>query len=114
MSARYEAKAGDALVVKIGISYTSLENARNNLHTECPHWDFDRVVQESRDEWNDWLGKVAVNGGSAVVYQPECLAQHFQSHEQTFRTFYCIQWVLTAHGDLLDLVIQMRGLSDHT
>jgi predicted alpha-1,2-mannosidase len=67
MSARYDAKAGDALVVKIGISYTSLENARNNLRTECPHWDFDRVVQESRDEWNDWLGKVAVKGGSDAL-----------------------------------------------
>ena len=51
-------------MVKIGISYTSIENARNNLETECPHWDFDQVVQESFDEWNDWLGKIEVRGGS--------------------------------------------------
>ena len=64
MSARYSVEADDELVVKIGISYTSIENARNNLKTECPHWDFDRVVQESRDDWNNWLGTVAVKGGS--------------------------------------------------
>ena len=64
MSARYNVKAGDELVVKIGISYTSIENARHNLTTECPHWNFDQVVQASFDEWNDWLGKIKVKGGS--------------------------------------------------
>ena len=64
MSARFKVESDDELVVKIGISYTSIENARNNLQTECPHWDFDRVVRESRDEWNEWLGKIAVKGGS--------------------------------------------------
>jgi putative alpha-1,2-mannosidase len=64
LSARFNVKADDELVVKIGISYTSIENARNNLKTECPHWDFDQVVQESLDVWNDWLGKVEVKGGS--------------------------------------------------
>jgi putative alpha-1,2-mannosidase len=67
MSARYSVQEGDELVVKIGISYTSLENARDNLQAECPHWDFDQVVQESRDEWNAWLGKVAVKGGSDAL-----------------------------------------------
>jgi predicted alpha-1,2-mannosidase len=64
MSARYNVKAGDELVVKIGISFTSIENARKNLDAECPHFDFDRVVQETRDIWNEWLGKIEVKGGS--------------------------------------------------
>jgi len=64
MSAHYNVKVDDELVVKIGISYTSIENARNNLKTECPHWNFDQVVQESFDEWNDWLGKIEVKGGA--------------------------------------------------
>jgi putative alpha-1,2-mannosidase len=55
---------GGPLLIKIGISHTSLENARNNLAAECSHWDFDRVVDESRDEWNDWLGKIDVKGGA--------------------------------------------------
>lgn len=59
----YDAKAGDELLFKIGISYTSLENARKNLEAECPHWDFDKVRKESRAIWNEWLGKITVKGG---------------------------------------------------
>ncbi len=59
----YDVKAGDQVQVKIGISYTSIENARRNLAGECAHWDFDRVRQASRDVWNQWLGKIEVKGG---------------------------------------------------
>lgn len=59
----YDVAAGDQVKVKIGISYTSIENARRNLHTECPHWDFDSVHTDSRNEWNDWLGRIDVKGG---------------------------------------------------
>jgi putative alpha-1,2-mannosidase len=53
----------DAVKVKIGISYTSIENARNNLEAECPGWDFDRVRREARNQWNEWLGRIDVQGG---------------------------------------------------
>jgi putative alpha-1,2-mannosidase len=55
---------GDELRFKIGISHTSLENARRNLEEECPGWDFDRVRADSRAIWNDWLGKITVKGGA--------------------------------------------------
>lgn len=63
VSLHYDVKADDEVKVKIGISYTSLENARRNLNTECDHWDFDRVRQDARREWNEWLGRIEVNGG---------------------------------------------------
>lgn len=63
----YDAKPGKPLLVKIGISYTSIENARNNLKGECPHWDFDRIRRESRAQWNQWLGKIKVKGGSEAT-----------------------------------------------
>ena len=52
------------LQMKVAISYVSEEQARLNLRTELPHWDFDRVVSESHAEWNAALGKVAVEGGT--------------------------------------------------
>jgi predicted alpha-1,2-mannosidase len=52
------------LLLKVAISYTSIEEARSNLTEELPHWDFDRVVRESRDEWNNWLGRMEVSGGT--------------------------------------------------
>ncbi|MDZ7722255.1 MAG: GH92 family glycosyl hydrolase [candidate division KSB1 bacterium] len=52
------------LLVKVGISYVSIEQARLNLNSELPHWDFDQVRQESRDEWNRWLSKIEIQGSS--------------------------------------------------
>ena len=59
----FDVKAGDLLKMKISISYTSIENARQNLRTEIPHWDFDQVKMESRQIWDSWLGKIKVEGG---------------------------------------------------
>jgi putative alpha-1,2-mannosidase len=63
ISLAYNVEKDDFVQVKIGISYTSLENARRNLMAECPHWDFERVRRESRHVWNEWLGKIEVRGG---------------------------------------------------
>ena len=52
------------LLMKVGISYVSIEQARLNLETELPHWDFDQVVEESKQDWNEWLGKIEIEGGS--------------------------------------------------
>jgi predicted alpha-1,2-mannosidase len=65
VSANYEVSAGEVVQMKIGISYTSIENARKNLNTECTHWNFDEVRNDSRSIWNDWLGKIKVEGGRA-------------------------------------------------
>ncbi|MFC4872191.1 GH92 family glycosyl hydrolase [Negadavirga shengliensis] len=62
--AQYEVKAGDLLQMKIAISYTSVENARENLQAECTSWDFDKVRSESREIWNDWLSRIKVEGGT--------------------------------------------------
>ncbi|WP_143962794.1 GH92 family glycosyl hydrolase [Litoribacter populi] len=64
ISALYGVEGGDEIQMKIGISYTSVENARNNLISECNSWDFEAVREDSRAIWNDWLGKIAVTGGS--------------------------------------------------
>ncbi|MEP7107705.1 MAG: GH92 family glycosyl hydrolase [Ferruginibacter sp.] len=65
VAARYDVKAGDELKMKIAISYTSIENARNNLKAECTTWDFDQVRNESRAVWNEWLGRIEVKGGAS-------------------------------------------------
>ncbi|WP_422082461.1 GH92 family glycosyl hydrolase [Ulvibacterium sp.] len=50
--------------LKAGISYTSIKNAQKNLTTELDHWDFEKVVEESREEWNSVLGRIKVSGGT--------------------------------------------------
>jgi alpha-1,2-mannosidase, putative len=50
--------------MKVALSYTSLENAKFNLDHELPHWDFEQIVEDSRLEWNQLLGRIKVKGGS--------------------------------------------------
>ena len=52
------------ILLKVGISYVSTEQARKNLEAEMDHWDFDGVVEASAETWNDLLGRIEVKGGS--------------------------------------------------
>lgn len=61
---QFSTKAGEQILMKVAISYTSEENARKNLQAELPGWNFDAVVRASRKEWNRWLGRITVQGGT--------------------------------------------------
>lgn len=65
VAAMFSVNAGDIVQMKVGVSYTSVENARLNLQAECATWDFDSVRNESKQIWNNWLGKIKVEGGSS-------------------------------------------------
>jgi len=64
VSLKHNVKVGEKLQIKISISYISITNAWENLKTECNHWDFDKVRRQSQDEWNEWLGRIDVKGGT--------------------------------------------------
>ena len=55
---------GNEVLMKTGISYTSYENAKTNIKTELPHWNFDRIIKESKEEWNGLLGRIKIEGGT--------------------------------------------------
>jgi predicted alpha-1,2-mannosidase len=55
---------GEVRKMKVAISYTSVEEAKNNMKVELPQWDFERVVKESAAEWDQWLGRIDVEGGT--------------------------------------------------
>ncbi len=64
VSVHYNVKKGDELKVKISISYTSIENAWKNMESECDHWDFEKVREDARSEWNQAMSRIEVKGGS--------------------------------------------------
>jgi predicted alpha-1,2-mannosidase len=55
---------GEAVEVKIGTSFISIEQARDNLRREIPGWDFEGVRTAGRRVWNEALGKINIQGGS--------------------------------------------------
>lgn len=62
--AQFSTTAGGQILLKVAISYVSEDNARKNLEAELHGWDFDAVVRESHDDWNRWLGRIEVDGGT--------------------------------------------------
>jgi predicted alpha-1,2-mannosidase len=55
---------GEQVLVKSGISFVSVEGARQNLEHDINHWDFDLVHQQARTLWNEAIQNVSVSGGS--------------------------------------------------
>jgi predicted alpha-1,2-mannosidase len=51
--------------VKMGVSFVDAGQARKNLEKDIPDWNFDSLKKKGRDRWNEALGKIEVNGGSA-------------------------------------------------
>ena len=47
---------------KVGVSYVSVENARENLRAENAAWNFDAVRNQAESKWNEYLGKIEVEG----------------------------------------------------
>ena len=53
---------GKPLTCKVALSSVSMENARQNMEREAPHWDFDRYVAAADADWEKQLGKIEVKG----------------------------------------------------
>ena len=62
-SARWEftfSNGNEPLLVKVGLSAVSEDNARLNLEKEIPGWDFNGCVAQARQQWNDELSKIQI------------------------------------------------------
>jgi predicted alpha-1,2-mannosidase len=55
---------GKEVLMKAALSYTSIENAGINMQAELPGWDFDKVVSNSKEEWNSLLSRIKIEGGT--------------------------------------------------
>jgi predicted alpha-1,2-mannosidase len=60
----YDMHKGNELLLKIGLSFVSIENARENLQAEQPGWEFDLVKSRAEQKWEEQLSKIKVYGGS--------------------------------------------------
>lgn len=54
----------EVVLMKAGISFTDMAGAKKNLEAEIAGWDFDRVREKARSQWDTALGKVHVGGGT--------------------------------------------------
>ena len=64
MLLNYKTSQGQQIVAKIGLSYTSVENARLNLETEAENLTFDEAREQTQNKWREQLGRIRVQGGT--------------------------------------------------
>ncbi len=60
----FHTTAGQTIEARVGTSFLSIEQARENLRREIPAWNPDAVQQATRAAWNQKLGELSVIGAS--------------------------------------------------
>jgi len=60
----YDCDEGEQIEVQMGVSFVSIENARQNLNTEQPQFAFDNTRKQARQLWTETLNRVTVEGGT--------------------------------------------------
>jgi predicted alpha-1,2-mannosidase len=53
---------GKQVLVKVGVSPISIENAKQNLEAEITDWDFDRITLQTENIWEKELSKIDIEG----------------------------------------------------
>ncbi len=57
-------KPGEQIEVRMGVSFVSIENARENLNAEQGAKSFDQLRNEAHTTWNNDLSRIRVEGGT--------------------------------------------------
>ena len=53
-----------SITIKLGLSYTSIANARNNLDAEARNMDFDQAKKSAHEVWEKYLSRIKVESES--------------------------------------------------
>ncbi len=60
----FNTKARETIQIEVGISYVSIENARQNLNAESNNFDFESTRKKAQEQWNNALSAIKVKGGT--------------------------------------------------
>lgn len=64
MAVRFNTTRDENILVKIGLSYTSVDNARLNYEAEAASKTFEEVRMNAHSIWKEKLGRIKVSGGT--------------------------------------------------
>jgi predicted alpha-1,2-mannosidase len=96
--------AGQQVLMKTGISYVSIDQARLNMETETDPfgWDFDAVRAHGEETWNGLLSKIQVEGGTE-----EERVKFFTNYYRAYSARTIFSDVNGKYTDMCELVRQM-------
>lgn len=116
-------KAGRPVLMKIGISFISVDQARRNLAAEIPGFDFAAIHAAAVAKWNRALGKVEIKGATPEQQQMFYTALYhtmlmptdrtgenplWKSAEPYYDDYYAIWDIFRTSGPLLTLIAPER------
>ena len=119
----FPAAIGHPILMKIGISFISIEQARRNLETEIPGFDFEAVHAAAVAEWNQALRNVEIEGATPEQQQMFSTALYhtmlmptdrtgenplWSSSEPYYDDYYAIWDIFRTSGPLLTLIAPER------
>lgn len=109
----YYGDNAQTLRLRYGVSFISVEQAKENLHREQKDYEVKQLADKGRKIWNDALGKIKVNGDNdtdkTVFYtslyrcyeRPVCISEggrYFSAfdgkvHEDAGKPFFTDDWI---------------------
>lgn len=63
----FEALKNKQILVKVGLSPVSYENASANIKAEIPTWDFAKTVKQANSKWNTELNKIQIKADEKTM-----------------------------------------------
>jgi predicted alpha-1,2-mannosidase len=57
---KFKTKANDTLVMKISVSFKSIEQANTWLNKEIPDWNYEKLKTDAKITWNNELSKIRI------------------------------------------------------
>ncbi len=90
-----EFRPGELVEVRIGTSFLSIDQARANLETEIPQWDFEAVRQKLHAAWSDKLSRLQLDGATdrektrlyTALYHALLYPRTFSEHGRYYSAF---------------------------
>ncbi len=65
----FSTQDNENIMLKVGISPVSEQNALDNIETEIPDWDFQSVVKNAQGAWNKELGRIQIKTNDEHILQ---------------------------------------------
>jgi predicted alpha-1,2-mannosidase len=115
----FKTKANQVVQAKVGISFISAEQAKENVQQEVPHWNFDEVHHAATALWNEELSKLSLSGETESQRRQLYTAMYhvmlmptdrtgenpdWKSDEPYYDDYYCIWDTFRTSSPLLTLI----------
>jgi predicted alpha-1,2-mannosidase len=65
----YQTLVDRPILLRVGLSPTSVDEARRNLQAEIPSWDFAAIRQAARSDWNENLSRISIECSNPNIRQ---------------------------------------------